>query len=224
MINSEEKLKQLSEVYAQLPETLGCTGCGLCCMVQHPHCYYIEFVNMYNFVVNEWTVEQRYDLHYRCIENYLKNTLRKQCVFLDGERKCSVYNARDFNCRMFGAIPKKEYAKRVKKAAKRNPGVNLDLKKQSDCCKDIKPEAYIGRSKIDKLFQQIFDIDADIFSNEDLSNGNNYMTFHDHYILHYFHDKVDVLKQLTHVKQEFSEEEKTDFMKKMREESDNARK
>lgn len=80
-----------------MPETIGCVGCGKCCSVQHPHCYYVEFLYMLNRI-QSWTREQKFDLHLACIANYLSISLNKKCVFLDQNNRCKIYPQRDYNC------------------------------------------------------------------------------------------------------------------------------
>jgi len=212
----EEKIELLNKIYGKLPDTLGCTGEGLCCMVQHPHCYYIEFVNMYNYISKNWSKEEIKNLHLSCVSNYLSNSTNKRCVFLSEEKKCRVYEVRDFNCRSFGCVPKMAYKKRVRAVKKKHKGVNLCLKSQSGCCKDLRPESYISESDLDALFYSIKDLDIDLgFSESEMNEASNYMTFHDHYLLYYFENNQDLLMKLTHVKMNYSDDEKAEFLKVM---------
>ena len=214
----EEQLKKLEKIYAKIPETLNCNSCGKCCEVQHPHGYYIEFINIYNYILKNWTDQQLKNLHINCIKNYLSNEIKKKCIFLRDDKLCSIHPQRNFNCRMFGNIPEKTYKKRVKKTEKKFPGINLDLKKQTDCCSNVRPKTFISEKKIDKLFNQIFEIDEEIgVSEEDLKQANNYMTFHDHYILHIFGNNLYMLQKLTHLKINGTEKEKNEFIKAMEE-------
>jgi len=213
-----EIFDKLNKIYSQLPNALGCVGCGKCCKVQHPHCYYSEFLNIYEYIAKEWGPENMKRLHLECVINYLSNSMQKRCVFLNSENSCLIYDCRDFNCRAFGIIPKKVYAKRVRDVVKKFPGINLKLVKQSDCCGDVRPETFIGGNKIDLLFKQIYDLDIECgVSEEDVSESNNYMTFHDHYILYYFKHHADLLRQLTHVKLNFDEKQKEEFVQNMKE-------
>lgn len=208
--------KKLESIYSQMPETLGCVGCGKCCKVQHPHCYYVEFMYIMEGI-RGWTEEEKIDLHIECIRNYLSNSLKKTCVFLDENNRCRIYDHRDYNCRAFGMIPKKIYSKRVREAKKNFPGVRLGLESQSDCCGDVRPETYIGGNKLDNLFEQIRDLDREIgITEQDLAQANNYMTFHDHFILYHYGHDLNMLQGLTSIKSTASDKEKELFLQDMR--------
>ncbi|MFW5890599.1 MAG: YkgJ family cysteine cluster protein [bacterium] len=203
---------KLNEVYDSMPNAIGCIGCGKCCMVQHPHCFQIEFYYILSEIEN-WTKEEKEKLHIDCIKNYLSNSLEKKCVFLDENKKCKIYSYRDYNCRAFGIIPKKVYSKRVKNVKKNFLGVRLTLEKQSDCCGGVKAEEYIGKNKLDFLFEEIKKLDLELgVSQESCDNSDNYMTFHDHYLLHYYGKDVNMIKALTKIKTNSSEKEKEKFI------------
>jgi Fe-S-cluster containining protein len=168
--------------------------------------------------MSDWNGKQMLDLHVNCIKNYLSNSLDKQCVFLDVDNQCRTYDARDYNCRAFGIIPKKAYAKRVKAVKKLFNGVQLGLETQSDCPGKIRPETFIGAKKLDQIFSKICDLDTEMgMDAEDVAQGNNYMTFHDHYILYYYRDTPEILQQLTHIKYNYSDADKTKFINVMKE-------
>jgi Fe-S-cluster containining protein len=208
---------ELDNLYGQLPNTVGCISCGKCCKVQHPHCYFVEFLNMYNHISTQWSSKSFQNLVVGCIERYISNDMEKQCVFLDEGNMCKIYDKRDYNCRVFGIMPKKMYAKRVKAVKKKFSGVKLCLEKQSDCCGGVKPEKYISEKKLDDIFEKIYDLDRKLgISQEDLASSNNYMTFHDHMLLYLYGDNVQFLQQLTHIKVNGSKEDKADFMKEIR--------
>ena len=207
------KLKELENAYSEMPASLNCTGCGKCCQVQHPNCYYIEFINMMLYINKNWTDKQKDLLHYSCVEKYLDNSLEKACVFLNEDMSCNIYEVRDFNCRAFGIIPKKSYADRVKKRNKEFKKSSLKLQKQTDCCPDIAPEKPISQARLDVIFEKIYSLDRDIgVPKEDLLSSDNYLTFHDHFMLHTYIDKPEILQALTEVKQS-SDENKKDFLK-----------
>ena len=210
-------IEKLYSIYKQLPESVGCIGCGKCCKVQYPHCYFIEFINIYNHINTNWNDHDKKELHIRCVEKYISNDLKKKCVFLDKNNKCKIYEQRDFNCRAFGIIPKKVYTERVKEAKKKFGNVNLPLQSQSECPGKIHPAIFIGKNKLHQLFTEIYDLDVKLgIPKEDLKEANNYMTFHDHYLLNYYKTHRDILENLTNVKLNFSDEEKKDFCKRMR--------
>jgi Fe-S-cluster containining protein len=200
-----------------MPGTIGCVSCGKCCEVQHPHCYTIEFYYILE-ALQSWTQQETVDLHMACVANYLNNDLEKPCVFLDENKRCRIHSHRNYNCRAFGIIPKKAYNKHVKQVKKKFPGVKLSLQKQSDCCGGVHPEVFIGARKLNEIFSKICDLDRDLGMEEkNIREGNNYMTFHDHYLLFYYHNKQDLLAQLTNIKNSCSKKEKESFLKSMRE-------
>ena len=216
---SEEVLKELNEIYDEMPDTVGCVSCGKCCRVQHPHCYFSEFLNMYSYIIDSWDQKGISDLVSSCVERYLSNELNKPCVFLGANNMCKIYEKRDYNCRAFGIIPKKAYAKHVQEVKKNFPGMRLDLEKQSDCCGGVKPEKYIGAKKLDNLFGRIYELDRDLgVSQDDITAQNNYMTFHDHFLLFVYGAYPDFLNQLTAVKRSGSESDKKQIIDEIKKE------
>jgi len=218
-MSNEETFDELKSVYDKMPETVGCVSCGKCCKIQHPHCYFVEFLYMYDYVTSNWSAGQINELVISCVERYLSNDTNKPCVFLTKENKCKIYDRRDYNCRAFGIIPKKAYAQRVKEVKKNFSGIRLGLEKQSDCCGDVKPEVFIGINKLDELFLRIYKLDQKIgVSSEDLKSGNSYMTFHDHFLLFLYGSEPLFLKSLTEIKRSGSEKDKKLIIEQMRKE------
>jgi len=213
----QDLFPELKKLYAKMPEAIGCVGCAKCCKVQHPHCYSVEFYHIMEELKN-WSLKETVDLHVSCVSNYLSNDLNKPCVFLDKNKRCRIYDSRDYNCRAFGIIPKKAYTKRVRAVKKQFPGVRLGLESQSDCCGGIHPETFIGAKKLDQIFSDILDLDRELgIEDQDIDQNNNYMTFHDHYLLFYYHERKEMLEQLTNIKYNCSETEKRKFLDNMRE-------
>jgi len=203
---------ELNSLYEQMPKTIGCIGCGKCCKIQHPHCYSIEFYNML-YLLDDFTEEQKINLHAACLSNYLDNSINKPCVFLGEDNKCKTYSCRDYNCRSFGIVPKKAYAKHVKAVKKNFPGIRLGLEKQSDCCGGVRPEEFIGAKKLDEIFNKIADLDRKLgIADKDVDDGTSYMTFHDHYLLFYYRENTEMLEKLTQIKYNCSEQEKKAFV------------
>lgn len=216
---AEKLIEKLNNIYKQMPDTIGCVSCGKCCRVQHPHCYFIEFINMYRHIVSSWSQKETSELIALCVERYISNDLEKPCVFLDEKNMCKIYHTRNYNCRAFGIIPKKVYAKRVREVKKNFPGVRLGLEKQTDCCGGVKPKTFIGAKKLDGLFEQIYNLDIELgVSPEDLAAQNNYMTFHDHLLLFLYGNNPQFLNQLTEVKRHGSEKDKVAIMTEIRRE------
>jgi Fe-S-cluster containining protein len=210
------QIKYLEKAYKKLPKTLGCVSCGKCCQVQHPHCYYIEFLYMMRHIMDNWDQNKRLYLHLKCTDNYLSNNINKECIFLTKDMMCDLHNVRDFNCRSFGIIPKSEYAKRYEKRKKEFDGEDLCLKRQEDCCSDVRPESYISQSKLDDIFKSIYLMDQKIGVDKiSADDTDNYMTFHDHYMLHVYSSNPTILKQLTEIKTDGSDEDKKSLIKDM---------
>lgn len=213
----DKSFAKLNELYSQMPDTTGCVGCGRCCKIQHPHCYLCEFINMYTYVIDNWTKNEVNTLIIDCVERYLSNDMNKPCVFLSEDNKCKVYNNRDYNCRAFGMVPKKIYAKHVKQVKKNFPGVRLGLEKQSDCCGSVKPEKFIGGKKLNEIFKNIYELDRDFgVSEEDMANGSTYMTFHDHLLLFVYGNNVPFINQLTEIKRNGTDSDKKQIVEEIR--------
>jgi Fe-S-cluster containining protein len=212
----DEQIKYLENAYSELPKTVGCTSEGTCCKVQHPHCYYIEFVYMMKHIVDNWPQEKRYELHIKCTENYLNNDINKQCIFLTDDMRCDIHKVRDFNCRSFGIIPEDAYRERYKKKKKEFNGKCLSLKRQKDCCLNVAPESFISQEKLDDIFNKIYEMDKSIgVDKQSIENTDNYMTFHDHYMLHCYSSSLTILESLTEVKKNGTKEDKVMLLQDM---------
>jgi len=214
----DNQIKYLENAYSELPQTLGCTSQGTCCKVQHPHCYYIEFVYMMKHIMDEWTQEQRYKLHVKCVDNYLSNDINKQCIFLTDDMMCGIHKVRDYNCRSFGIIPEDAYRERYKNKKKEFHGKCMSLKRQQDCCMNVRAETFISQESLNEIFEKIYDMDIQIGVDKDsVKDTSNYMTFHDHYMLHTYWNANSILESLTFLKENGSDSEKTDVLKGMSE-------
>lgn len=86
-----------------------------CCRKAAPPLYFIEFMNVYNYVWKNWSKEDRKNLFYKCYQNILSTESSKPCIFLDLEtNKCQIYKERWINCRTYGMTPNVEWEDRAK--------------------------------------------------------------------------------------------------------------
>lgn len=113
----EDMFSKLDEIYNNVPSGM-CTGCGNCCM-ESVGINLVEFLNIYNFLLNN--KELRKKSIKNIIEYYFNEYVEKNsCPFRESDMRCSIYEVRPLNCRIFGHWKKDEYEANLKNVMKRN--------------------------------------------------------------------------------------------------------
>lgn len=191
--NLEGPVISLNVLYEGMPETSGCEQCekenpgnkDWCCKEQNPSMYYVEFLNVFKEVGDNWTHEDKAEIILAAIRNYVKNSLNKGCIFYQGG--CTVYDKRPFACRMYGVVPKQSWKKRWE-ALKERQQENFSAKPQ---CSLVSAEEEITEEMEEKWFEHTkkcekrVGIAHDVVVRHDLAGGS-YRTFHDHIMLEFF--------------------------------------
>lgn len=182
-----------------------------CCKIGMPQMHYSEFTNIVTDLWKNASKERKLEMICTSIEYWFMNqfekwgikSLVKPCMFLDKEtNRCSIYKKRPLNCRLYGLWPKEEYEKRVDRFAKafEKYGLSkhdLPLHQQCDKVKRVDETIELTKEKINELFSKIDALDKAMgdFSDLQISQRENYRTFHDWLLLKTFGD--DWLSQLT---------------------------
>ncbi|WP_315169042.1 YkgJ family cysteine cluster protein [Metaclostridioides mangenotii] len=115
--NNKDMFTKLDNLYSSLPKGI-CTGCGNCCM-ESVGINLIEFLNIYNYLYT------REDLRKRSLDKIIDYYLleykeKRPCPFRDGDLRCSIYEVRPLNCRIFGHWDKNDYESNLSTVLKRN--------------------------------------------------------------------------------------------------------
>lgn len=192
----------LHNLYNKIPDTEGCmaniekeNGCkGWCCQCQSPQLLYSEFLNLWHSVMRDWEVEDICNVIEKSLDNYIKGTTTKGCVFFDGDTKmCRVHKKRPYNCRIYGITPDEEFAPRLarmKDAYKDIPDAVI-----KDQCHLIKTvgDKEVTTENTDGWWNDLAEIERSIGIPKDNVNddmGGSYRTPHDHVLLYMLPDEI----------------------------------
>jgi Fe-S-cluster containining protein len=91
----------LEQVYADLPETK-CPGCARCCF-ESPGLFFVEHLRLRDLLA-KWPAARREELETAAFRELLFSWVEpeRNCLFLDADRRCSIYAHRPLACRLFG--------------------------------------------------------------------------------------------------------------------------
>ena len=162
------------------------------CKVQCPPFLYIEFLNTWNFIVHNWTMEKTLELIEDCLKMHVSQKITKGCVLWDSNTKlCKSHNTRPFNCRIYGITPNSEIQPRIEKFReiyKKFPDVII-----KDQCPLVSTIDGVEIKSTDAWWtsvtniEQKMGVDAKDIVNKD---GGSYLLFHDHLLLHICSEKA----------------------------------
>ena len=113
-------------------------------------------------------------------------------MLLAEDGKCTCYEARPLSCRMYGLWPEDDYNSRVDKFEKAYKGLlereELPLHAQCPYVKRVDDTVELTTEAIQSLYDKLDALDAkmNMFSAAQISNKENYRTFHDWFLLIFF--------------------------------------
>ena len=207
LAKSRERLRDL---YSQMPSTKGCLennskpesegGCGSwCCREQSPSVWYVEFLNAWNNIAQNWTNQQVLDLVEKSLRNYLFPNKTRGCVFWDKESKlCGHHNVRPYNCRVYGVEPEQEFNDRLVRLKVIYP----NAKNQCDLV-STESGAPVTEKQTKRWWASLKGAELFIGVPLNLLHDNmdgSYRHYHDHVLLHLFDDHL--MEQLTSIRVE----------------------
>jgi len=178
-----------------------CKGNISCCKTSCPQMFFSEFSSLIQQVWDTTSRSEKVELICTSIEYFFRNefekwgmdTLVKPCLLLDEKnKKCRYYEERCLNCRLYGLWPKKDYNERVDKFEKAYKGLlkrkELPLNTQCPHVKRIDESKELTTEVINGLFEQLDKLDEKVgrFSALQMSQKENYRTFHDWLLLKIF--------------------------------------
>ena len=215
--------KELKRLYSQVPETEGCKeniakedGCGAwCCEHQTPQVMYVEFLNTWHFVLQNYPAEKVASLLLKAVRLYLSDNPTKGCIFWDKKTKlCSQHQTRPLNCRAYGQIPDEEFKPRFERLKVLYEKQPLAYVKEQ--CNLVKTVGDKKPTKEDTDAWQVYleQIEASIGIDKKLISdapGGSYRAYHDHILLRL--GSVPFLTELTSVKTSGTKEEKEAYVK-----------
>ena len=217
----DNSISKLNEIYNSIPDTKGCLewikkeekdgGCGAwCCSKQYPQVLYIEFKNIWNFVINNWGKERFLALIESSLMAYLIDEHRMACVFWNkNDKTCQCHQYRPFNCRVYGILPEEEFKPRYEKLKILYP----NTRDQCNLISTVNGEK-VTKDQVDLWWKQICEVETSIgihpgFIHDEL--GGSYRTFYEHVLLETMGEQG--MEMLSKMRIEYSNEEKLESIK-----------
>ena len=198
-VTLKEKLHQV--YYGTINLDTTCKGTCNCCKVACPGMQFCEFTQLIKEIWDKESQDSKANLICTSIEYFFKNefekwgmeTLLKPCMLLDEKGRCGYYLDRPLSCRLYGLWPKDVYNARVDKFEKAYKGLlkrkELPLNAQCPHVKRVDESQKLTAEIIDSLYAQLDDIDRNVmkrFSEIQITEKENYRTFHDWLLLQTF--------------------------------------
>ncbi|MFA7220335.1 MAG: YkgJ family cysteine cluster protein [Synergistaceae bacterium] len=169
-----------------------------CCNIAMPQINYSEFIQIATIIWKEKSHEEILNIICKSLEYFVryeyekwgKDTLIKPCMFLGENKRCTIYEDRPLNCRLYGLWPEEIYEDRVLKFAEayKQYGLkreDLPLNRQCPYVKRVDNEVPITNEIIESLFERLDELDKTTggFSSAQVRQKENYRTFHDWLLL-----------------------------------------
>ena len=91
----KKSLFALQNLYRKIPDTTGCmenlgTCKGWCCRVQNPQVLYVEFLNTWESMMTNWSLEDILATVEDAVLNYISTETTKGCIFFDKEKCIAI--------------------------------------------------------------------------------------------------------------------------------------
>lgn len=189
--------KKLNKIYDSVPSGK-CEGCAKCCM-ESVGINLTEFLNIYKYLKER---PQKYQKYIDKILEYyfMEYKEKKPCPFLDENKRCSIYDVRPLNCRIFGHWYKNDYNLNLDSIKEKNRNYRDVMKARYglciseevveyriEYCEKFIPDNGKRLSKVERLgyLDQIMVLDSQIYS-----KGMIDIDFRDRGIVEYFIDSM----------------------------------
>lgn len=174
-MNNTLKL-ELNKIYSKVPKG-DCAGCANCCQ-ESVGASFAE-AQMIIEDIKKMPETEKYKLLERIFEYYFEiYQLRKECPFLDADKRCGIYDSRPLNCRLYGHWDEKEYNenykrlcienKEIKKIIYNEYGYNVKddyVLFHIPYCKDFKGRLLSGQER-NGLYDELIVLDSKLFLKE----------------------------------------------------------
>ena len=197
--------ENLNNIYKKVPSG-ECSGCGSCCN-ESVGAYYGEFLNILSGLEKK-SLEDRKKIYIKIFEYYLgEYSVKRQCPFLQDDKRCSIYDERPLNCRIYGHWKKSEYEQNYNRVLKENRLKADYLKRERgfsipseiveykiEWCKNFKGKI-MTKAERNLLYDEMISIDSKYFA-----TGNFPLEYADRGIVEYFveffglKESIDILK------------------------------
>ena len=211
----EEKhiFKELNKVYDDVPKG-NCKGCGNCCM-ESVGINLVEFLNIYNYLQKNNKLKS--NIMNNIFDYYFLEYVKKlPCPFKDENNRCSIYEVRPLNCRIYGHWIKEDYNKNLDKIKDENREFAKYMEKQYGLtinnniinykipyCEDFKPDkGYMSKHHRLSFYDRIVTLDSNLYS-----KGIININFRDRGIVEYFVESVFNEKLSSNIKIKITKDE-----------------
>ncbi len=180
---------KLLSIYNTVNLETTCPGHCVCCSVACPQMNYSEFLIIVNRIYDKFAKEKRMEILKKSIKYFFSNSLVKPCPLLDG-KKCSIYEVRPLNCRMFGLWPEDSYEERVQRFMKVTGLKKEEIPLNTQCkyVKRVDESQPLTKEIIEKMYEDINNLDIGVgnFTKEQIEKRYNQRTWHDWFMVNVF--------------------------------------
>jgi Fe-S-cluster containining protein len=169
LVKTNNLTSNLEGVYQKIPSGK-CNGCAKCC-TESVHAFYIEFLNIYNYVIQHDMLEKVMEK----VRHHYFNELTEHmpCPFLNEDKSCIIYEVRPYVCRLFGHATREEHERNYENVLEQNLaadeyfyeeyGVHLSKEvvyHKIDFCEYFKSEIPFSQSEKMQLIDKLFVLDT----------------------------------------------------------------
>ncbi|MBI9013338.1 MAG: YkgJ family cysteine cluster protein [Clostridiales bacterium] len=208
LVKINNLISNLETIYSKIPSG-ECNGCAKCCM-ESVHAFYIEFLNIYDYVTKNDLLENVMEK----VEDHYFNELVevKPCPFLKEDKTCLIYPVRPLVCRLFGHATKEvhesNYAHILEqnKAADdyffENYGVHLNdevVFHKIEYCEQFYCEKPINENKKNEMIDDMFMIDTQFLMEDILSENMLNMSITNWFIYTKYAEEEASEKRISHL-------------------------
>jgi len=208
LVKKHNLISNLNTIYSQIPVGK-CNGCAKCCM-ESVHAFYIEFLNVYNYVKENDLLEEVMEK----IEDHYFNELTevKPCPFLKDDKTCLIYSVRPLVCRLFGHASKKVHEANYKNILEQNKaadayffdtyGVHLKdevVFHKINFCEDFYCEKPISQERKNELVDEMFMLDTQFLMEEILDEDMLNMSITNWFIYTKYSEEFASEKRISHL-------------------------
>jgi len=169
LVKSHNLISDLNKVYKTIPSGK-CKACAKCCH-ESVHAFYIEFLNIYDYVVKNDMLDMVMDR----VENHYFNELIKHqaCPFLNKDNSCMIYPVRPYVCRLFGHDSRQAHEENYQNVLKQNQeadkyffetyGLHLSddvVYHKIEFCEDFEPGSQFSHNEKMTIIDDLFMLDT----------------------------------------------------------------
>jgi len=155
---------------------------------------YIEFLHIWKFILQDYSVEEIINLIESCMRIYLSNDITKGCALWNKDTKlCNVHTVRPFNCYIYCVTPDEEFNPRYEYLKEKyKDEITAVIKPQCKLASTIDGSS-VTKKDTDKWWNQLVEIEEKFgIEKKNINDGydGTYRMFHDHLLAHICPDNV----------------------------------